>query len=781
MEEKGAGPPPSGATPRPPLESASMPRLPPWTSRSASTSSISGKLKAMVWLMVLPTVLLSMIAGIAVFHTERRAAINAAMETAVALSLVTDREMAVRTAMLQALSVSPSLRDGNLEQFYWEAARLVAGSVNTIVLTRADGQQVLNTRVPWGQALRSTPAFRNAQQKDRPLTVSDIYVGVTDKRLSFAVRVPVTVHGEPMTLGFGSPVSELQQIFRQQPLPEGWLGVVLDSQGYVAARTRDPEQRAGQRASANMLGAMAQGERGVVDARTLDGVAVFTIFARAPDSGWVVLIGVSRSQIGESAWAAFGLTLFVSLVFILVAILVARRIGGSIVSPLQRLRDDALLLGGGGAVQSSASGLEEVDIVQRALVAASQERAGIDRRLRDEIEAAVDQARTAQEAALRSQKLEALGRLTGGIAHDFNNLLQTMTTGLQLARRLSADARADNALAACQRATTKASQLTRQLLAFGRQQVGHETVIDLRQQLPELMELVRGAVGSAIDTTMSMEASLWAVRTDPVQLELAILNLALNARDAMHGRGRLTVNATNRMVKAGEVPDLPAGDYVTIAVIDDGDGMTREQMEHAFEPFFTTKPVGQGTGLGLAQVYALARGAGGLATINSKIGLGTEVMVWLPRSLGRASTAGADQPAANRRYQGTVLLVEDDASVRELTAQSLEDLGFRVLTAPTADHALDLLRGGTKADVVLSDIVMPGTRSGVDLVRTLKVLKPTLPVVLASGHPVRIEEAPDVPLVAKPYDTDQVAAQLAEAMDLARAAITPRPDAAAAD
>lgn len=739
----------------------------------------------MVWLMVLPTVLLSVMAGVAVFHTERRAAINAAMETAEALSLVTDREMAVRTALLQALSVSPSLREGRLDQFYWEAARLVAGSVNTIVLSRPDGQQVLNTRVPWGQALSLTPAFLHPPPKDPPkeraLTVSDIYLGATDKRLSFAVRVPVTVNGETMNLGFGSPVSELQQIFRQQPLPEGWLGVVLDSRGYVAARTLDPEQRAGQRASTNMLGAIERADRGIVDARTLDGVPVVTVFARAPDSGWVVLIGLSRSQLGQSAWAAFGLTLCVSLIFIVVAILVARRIGGSIVRPLQRLRDDALLLGGGGGISASASGLEEVDIVQQALVAASEERSGHDRRLRDEIEAAVAQTRTAQEAALRSQKLEALGRLTGGIAHDFNNLLQTMTTGLQLARRLSTDARANNALAACQRATTKAAQLTRQLLAFGRQQVGHETVIDLRQQLPELIELVRGAVGSAIETTVATDEALWAVRTDPVQLELAILNLALNARDAMHGRGRLAVHATNRVVAADEIPDLLAGDYVSIAVIDDGDGMTQEQMQHAFEPFFTTKAVGQGTGLGLAQVYALARGAGGSTTINSKIGLGTEVALWLPRSLGRAASPSTDVPFSSRRYQGTVLLVEDDASVRELTAQALEDLGFRVITAPTADHALDLLRGGTQADVVLSDIVMPGTRSGVDLVRTLKVLKPTLPVVLASGHAVRIEEAPDVRLVAKPYDTDQVAAHLAEAMDLARAALRSKPDAQAAD
>ncbi|OWQ92229.1 hypothetical protein CDN99_07775 [Roseateles aquatilis] len=757
----------------------SDPTLTPATPRAGS---VSGKLRAMVWLMVLPTLLLSMIAGIAVFHTERRAAIAAATETAEALSLVADREMAVRTALLQALSVSPSLAEGRLEQFHREASRLVGTGPNTIVLSAADGRHLINTRIPWGRPLPSATAFKNGVDTSRRLIVSNLYFGPVDRAPSFAVRVPVTVMGEPMFLGYGSPVADMQQIFRQQPLPDGWLGVVLDREGYVVARTLEPERRVGQRASGNLLTALQKGDNGVVEARTLDGVPVFTVFSRAPDSGWVVLIGLSQAELAKSAWAAFAMTLCLSLVFIVLALLLARRMSHSIADPLRRLRKDAIRMGGGGTVEELRTGIEEIDTVQRALSTASRERAGSEQRLREQIDAAVAQTRSAQQAALHSQKLEALGRLTGGIAHDFNNLLQTMTTGLQLARRLSQDPRGNAALDACQRATTKASQLTRQLLAFGRQQVGHESVIDLRRELPELMDLVGGAVGGAVTVRLDMDEGLWCVRTDPVQLELAVLNLALNARDAMHGRGTLTVSARNRAVTAGDpstpVPDLMPGDYVAVAVLDSGDGMTQEQVERAFEPFFTTKPVGQGTGLGLSQVYALAKSAGGTAVIVSKIGLGSEVTLWLPRSHGRvedatgAATAlsGPGLGAAAARYSGSVLLVEDEPSVRELTAQALEDHGFRVQTAPTADHALDLLRGGLAADVVLSDIVMPGARSGVDLARTLKVLKPTLPVVLASGHPVRIEEAPDVPLVAKPYDVDALAAVLAEAMNPTRGA-----------
>ncbi|WP_431257087.1 ATP-binding protein [Roseateles chitinivorans] len=747
-----------------------LPRTP--SSTAPRAGSVRGKLRAMVWLIVLPTLLLSVIAGVAVFQTERRAAVAAATETAEALSLVADREMAVRTALLQALSVSPSLAEGRLALFHGEAARLVAGTPNTIVLTTPEGRQLINTRIAWGQPLPAAGGFTDGVDTSRRLLVSNLYTGPVNGQPSFAVRVPVTVLGKPMYLGYGSPVSEMQQIFRQQPLPEGWLGVVLDRNAVVIARTRDPEKRVGQRASANMLAALGRGDQGVVDARTLDGEAVFTVFSRAPDSGWVVLIGLSQSELAKGAWRAFAMMLALSLAFIVLALVLARRMSRAIADPLRRLRKDAIRMGGGATIDEVPGGVDEIDVVQHALATASRERAGNESRLREEIDAAVAQTRHAQQAALRSQKLEALGRLTGGIAHDFNNLLQTMTTGLQLARRLSTDPRADTALDACQRATAKAAQLTRQLLAFGRPQVGHEAVIDLRRQLPELMALAGGAVGSAVDVELNIDEDLWPVRTDPVQLELAVLNLALNARDAMHGRGRLTVSARKRVLAeadpVGLAPELLPGEYVAIAVRDTGDGMTQEQMERAFEPFFTTKAVGQGSGLGLAQVYALARSAGGTAGIVSKIGLGTEVTLWLPRSHGRTEADGpierADGPDADRRFSGTVLLVEDEPSVRELTAQALEERGFTVKTAPTADHALDLLRGGLTADVVLTDIVMPGERSGVDLVRTLKVLKPTLPMVLASGHPVRIEEAPNVPLVPKPYDIDVLAAVLGEAM-----------------
>jgi CheY-like chemotaxis protein len=250
------------------------------------------------------------------------------------------------------------------------------------------------------------------------------------------------------------------------------------------------------------------------------------------------------------------------------------------------------------------------------------------------------------------------------------------------------------------------------------------------------------------------------VQVDPVQLELAVLNLALNARDAMPDGGRIVIRVRNHLLAEGEVAGLPAGEHVEVTVADDGEGMPPEVMQHVFEPFYTTKPLGKGTGLGLAQVYSFATYSRGAATVNSQPGIGTEVTIWLPRSTAAAAHE-AEAPVAQpgRRYQGTVLLVEDDGLVRNLTAQALQGMGFAVEVAASAEEAIALARAKPEIDVVLSDIVMPGGQSGVDLARTLRVLRPALAVVLASGYAQALET--DVPVIAKPYNVDQVAEVLA--------------------
>ncbi len=247
-----------------------------------------------------------------------------------------------------------------------------------------------------------------------------------------------------------------------------------------------------------------------------------------------------------------------------------------------------------------------------------------------------------------------------------------------------------------------------------------------------------------------------------MQLELAVLNLVLNARDAIKRTGRIEVSAQNRTVGEGEVQGLPAGAYIALSVRDDGEGIPADVLPHVFEPFFTTKSEGKGTGLGLAQVYAFSRQHNGTALVSSTPGHGTTVTVLLPRSPDEMAHAAPPSAESTRRgrYAGTVLFVEDDSLVRGVVSQSLEDAGFTVVVASNAEDALALARSRTDLDVVLTDIVMPGGQSGLDLAKTLRVLRPALPVVLASGYSDALEDVTGFSVVAKPYDAAQVAERL---------------------
>lgn len=733
-------------------------------------SSISTKLRGLVAVMALSSLLLSVFAGFAVFKAERDAAIHAAAQTAHALASVVEREMAVRSALLTGLAASPSLRSGDLAAFWAEAKQVERNANDVIVLRDVGGNARLSTAVPWGAPPHRVSPFAGTASDHN---VSDLLVATDGRGPIFAVRVPVVVAGERMFLHLQSNVAELQGVFKEQPLPEGWTGTVLDSRGYVVARTVDAARRIGQRISERTQSAVAASRYGIVEANNLDGEPVFGLFSKATGSDWLVIVSLSRTRLAEGAWAAFVTTLAMSLGFALVMLLLAQGITRSVLRPLRALSLQAQQLGAGHPVDERSTGIPEIDPVQSALARASEERQQTDERLRSEVEAAVGAAKAAQEMVARSQKLEALGRLTGGIAHDFNNLLQTMSTGLQLALRLSQDRRGTSALEACQRAVLRATQLTRQLLSLGRRQAGHEAVLDVEKELEDLGPLLRGAAGSAIELVFDVIQPLGTVKVDPVHLELALLNLVMNARDATSGQGRIVIEAAIHDKQEALPRGLAVGSYLALTVADEGEGMTAEQAARAFEPFFTTKEVGKGTGLGLAQVYAFATQAGGTVSLASEPSRGTRMTIWLPQSTQHADVApteaGSQSSTPAERCSGKVLLVEDDDLVREVTAQALTAHGFSVITAPTADAALEMLQADAEVDVVLSDIVMPGTRSGVDLARTLAVLRPALPVILASGHPVRIEEAPDVVFVPKPYDVDRVARKLASAMDAARA------------
>ncbi|HEY3949573.1 response regulator [Phenylobacterium sp.] len=373
------------------------------------------------------------------------------------------------------------------------------------------------------------------------------------------------------------------------------------------------------------------------------------------------------------------------------------------------------------------------------------------------------EARSEAEEALRqSQKMEALGRLTGGIAHDFNNLLQVVHGAFELIRRKPEDAEkvvgwSKNGLEAAERGAS----LTRQLLAFSRSQKLELRPFVVATLIAEMRNLLARTLGSEIVLGFDLDADEVPVMSDRTQLELAVLNLAINARDAMPDGGRLTIRTRIQTAPTGD-PLLEAGDYVALSVADTGEGMSPEVAERAFDPFFTTKQVGQGTGLGLSQVYGVARQAGGAARIESAPGTGTVVTLFLRRSTepAEAPAAGDSQAPVLAPAEGrTILVVDDEAAVRALAADILQLLGYRVLQAASGAMALDML-SAARPDLMLFDYAMPDM-NGAELARKAREMRPGVPIVFASGYAdtEALESAVggEAVILRKPFDMETLA------------------------
>ncbi len=342
----------------------------------------------------------------------------------------------------------------------------------------------------------------------------------------------------------------------------------------------------------------------------------------------------------------------------------------------------------------------------------------------------------AEEKLRQAQKMEAIGKLTGGIAHDFNNLLAVImgNAELILSRSPGSDARAKVIV----RAAKRGAELTRRLLAYARQQPLRPRTTDVRTLVAGVSDMLGRVLGETIRIEVRTAANLWNVLADPGQIEDAILNLAINARDAMPSGGKLTIECANAPLygdRLAEFPEAVAGDYVALAVIDTGNGMTREVQARAFEPFFTTKAVGQGSGLGLSMVYGFAKQSGGHVTIDSDVGKGTTVRIYLPRERAKAESRQLptlDQPALGQGE--TVLVIEDDEEARKLVVDMLEGWNYRVVAVPDADAADRALNVEPAVDLVLSDIVLPGSRSGLEFAAQLRTTRPALRFVFMSGY-----------------------------------------------
>ncbi|PXA74396.1 hypothetical protein DMC25_25380 [Caulobacter sp. D4A] len=386
------------------------------------------------------------------------------------------------------------------------------------------------------------------------------------------------------------------------------------------------------------------------------------------------------------------------------------------------------------------------------------------------LEASIAERAKAEAALAQAQRLETVGRLTGGVAHDFNNLLTVMVGGLDMILKKPGDiARVQRLGEAALAAGQRGERLTRQLLAFSRSQELKLEVVDIAGLILQVEPLVRRAAGDAKTLVVEADPQAGASRVDAAQFEAALLNLVVNAVDATPDAGTITVSVTAEALVDGQAGEAPAGDYVRVAVTDTGHGMSPEVLGRVFEPFFTTKEVGKGTGLGLAQVYGFVRQCGGAVTIDSQEGRGTTVSLHLPAAAPEALGAIVAEAGPAADLSGVrVLLVEDDASVRAITEGALSEMGCIVVVAEHGHAALACLEAEPPFDVLLSDLVMPGGVSGVELARAAVQRDPDMAVLLTTGYAgdrlaAALEDSP-WPVLRKPFRIEQLRSALAEAI-----------------
>jgi signal transduction histidine kinase/CheY-like chemotaxis protein len=513
---------------------------------------------------------------------------------------------------------------------------------------------------------------------------------------------------------------------------------IVDHSGHVVAHP-DPKWLLKDLSAIPPVAAMMRGETGVT---TFFSPAVkadmITGFAAVPGVGWGVMvpqpIGEIRARAAAARHVAFGVATAGLVLAALISWLLARRL----TAPISAVVSTAGKIAGGARD-------ERVPPLPARTPRELRDLAASFNRMVDDLEGAAQQLASAEAELRQSQKLEALGRLTGGIAHDFNNMLTVIGGNLERLESPCADTPgAMRLVKAASVGVTRAQKLTQQLLAYARKQALELAPLDINQIVAELADLAKVIVGERIEVRIVTDPELHLAVSDKNQLETALLNLVVNARDAITGSGTITITTANLDAEAAGAlgREIAPGDYVTVTVADTGAGMSAEVREKAIEPFFTTKGVGKGTGLGLSMVYGFMRQSGGYLVIDSEEGAGTRIRLYFRTAektdepeLAAADEAANTVPAARARQSDTmVLIVEDDVNVREFASSVLSDAGYTVLEAPHAKSGLDLLRQGQRVDVVLTDIVMPGALTGADLARAALAEKNELAVIVTTGH-----------------------------------------------
>ena len=740
--------------------------------------TLRSRLLLLVLAVLLPAVVITLWLVVRTYDSERIANENTLRETTRALANLIDRELAQRASVARALSLlpeldaAPELSAAALERFEQQVRRALGGMAGWVELHLPPGSAALAVPTDPG-VLRLLPSEeRLASARVLPLVRAAAATSAGGGEWRAGLLHPVVRNGTvQVNLAVTILPVELQRTLDEQRLPAHWNHAVIDSAGTVVARQPGGQAYAGRAATLELQRHMASGREGLFDAVSFDGTPMVAYHSAAA-SGWTFVSAMPRAQFAGRMPRAVrdvaGAALLALGVAVAGALWVARRIAASV----QALERAAADLQAGRAVERRSSGIRECDDVAATLADASESLRHAHADLERQVADAVQLTRAAEQRQAQGQRVEALGRLTGGVAHDFNNLLGVISNSAYLIERQVATQPALAApVAAVLRAVDLGSRLTQHLVRFAGRRPVRPQSIELQHFLPEVQELLAAALGKRVQLSTQVAAGTRPVVVDAGELELALMSLALNARDAIVGTGQIRLQA--RDATPDDAPALPPGHYVLVTVSDDGRGVDDDVAQHAFEPFFSTKSIGEGVGLGLPQVHGFAVQAGGTALFNSTPGLGTTVSLVLPAAAGLdAGTIAprtADTPAAGRgavpaaaALDGVrLLLVEDNRDLGDVTARMLETHGATVARADNASQALHWLASGTPVDAVLSDVVMPGEMDGLALAQALRVRRPGLPVLLVSGHSPALTDSRGFEILRKPCAPHELVAALA--------------------
>ncbi|MDE1146128.1 MAG: ATP-binding protein [Azospirillaceae bacterium] len=735
----------------------------PVLAASSNSLGVRARLLLAAVALLLPPLLGGAVLLGGAYERERRVAERHLDETAHMLALSVEQRLGQSQAYLKALAVSPALERGDIPSLEAQARAIDLPKGYWFRLASAtDGRVLMNTSLPSGTPLTGGqlgPNIKAALEAGHG-RVGTLFNDAVINQQAIALHEPVFRDGAAVyILSLIIPSTEFTQLLTDQQLRAGWIGAIVDRSGVVIARTRDPERYVGQKVRPEFLEAFAQSTSGRRPGTSFEGMPTMVSFRRTPSQDLVVAVAAPRDELGREAWHGLLMALGGAVALFAVTMALASRLARGITHPVQQLAARAAALGRGEPPPADSLGLTEADAVAVVLADAGRRLARSNADMEEKVRAAVAEAESANTALFQAHRMEAVGRLTGGIAHDFNNLLQAVSGCLDMLLRRAADDRSRDLIRAGMQAIDRGAGLTRQLMAFARRQALRPESVDLAELVRGMRQLLMHALRADIGLEMALPEGLWPVMADPAQLELALLNVAVNARDAMPQGGVLRFVAENVKLTADRNEEALSGHFLRLAVTDTGSGIDPAVLPHVFEPFFTTKEVGKGSGLGLSQVYGFARQSGGTVHLDSVPGVGTTVTLFLPRATTQPRRAGAtgDVRARDRAEENrTVLVVEDDATVAATVSASLTERGFAVLQASRADQALALLQDGDAIDILFSDIVMPGGMNGVELAKVARLLRPDLAVLLTTGYAENLPPLEGMRLLPKPYRMDQL-------------------------